>query len=64
MSEYETQKRIMHQSNVVRDCLSSLYEWEKDIKSCSSSTQQNDCSISEVSSSKIVENHVNRTIAP
>lgn len=32
MSDLDTQARIVHRSNQMREELKSLYEWEKDIK--------------------------------
>lgn len=32
MSDFETQARIVHQSNQIRDELKQIYEWEKDMK--------------------------------
>lgn len=32
MSDFETQARIVHTSNQIRDEIKNLYEWEKDIK--------------------------------
>lgn len=32
MSGFETQARIVHQSNQIRDEIKSIYEWEKDMK--------------------------------
>ncbi|XP_055320961.1 RNA polymerase II-associated protein 3 [Sitodiplosis mosellana] len=32
MSDLETQAKIMHKSNQIRDAVHGLYEWEKDIK--------------------------------
>lgn len=32
MSDIETQAKIMHQSNRIREELKSLYDWEKDMK--------------------------------
>lgn len=32
MSNYEMQARVMHQSNVIRDSIKSLNDWEKDMK--------------------------------
>lgn len=32
MSDLETQARIVHQSNLIRDEIKNLIEWEKDMK--------------------------------
>lgn len=32
MSGFETQARILHQSNQIRDEIKSLYAWENDMK--------------------------------
>lgn len=32
MSDFETQARVVHKSNQIRDEIKNLYEWEKDIK--------------------------------
>lgn len=32
MSDYDVQSRIMHQSNVMRDTIAGLMEWEKEMK--------------------------------
>lgn len=32
MSNYEVQARVMHQSNVMRDTIKSLNDWEKEMK--------------------------------
>lgn len=32
MSDFEAQARIMHQTNVIRDTLKGLHEWQMDIK--------------------------------
>lgn len=52
MSDYETQARIVHQSNVIRDAIKGLSEWEKDMKNRASTTQLNECAFSEVNIKK------------
>lgn len=32
MSDLETQAKIIHKSNQIRDTINSVYEWEKDMK--------------------------------
>lgn len=32
MSDFETQARIIHKSNQIRDEIKNLLEWEKDMK--------------------------------